>query len=573
MSIFPKRTAQGRTITIHVRAQLSRLGVADLRLSVTDPAGVTTIVRQEQVLLFPRPDQPDVEGDARLALGLYREPPLLLVSQLVDGYLKGRSEKFQDFYRIINRNIHFYSACSLPGNAIPGRYQVALEILSGGRQIAAESARTEHFFVDRVRRVSVEPSRTGTTAYVENESAERTPVRIVEPVDDERMTSRIMVLPGRSVVPIHISREKAFLFYAEDSEWIFVGPLASPLCVRNQTLIPVIGAEAGTMYLARDPAEEGYALSGAAKEIWDKAGGLAQRDELRTAENAAIYDELVRTGILAEVPTSAPDPTARSPGPPGSAEAPVHPTPQTTPQATPQATPQGTFRGERSAPRRARRPALRSATAGDDDHFEKVPAWDRIPMITICARQDDARVRLLEEAIAFWNTSLERIGTPWRIGPFRHSTELVPSELLERLSAGAARSELPAGALDGLVTIPGDMVIVMSDGIFTSFTRTLPHRQGVLIAIRACTSGRLRRSSTVRNLIAHELGHAVGLDHNDDPTTLMCEMPVSRWKGLPAARRHKRDGTTASQEAFLPLTDDELALLRRLYPPAGEALP
>jgi len=60
-----------------------------------------------------------------------------------------------------------------------------------------------------------------------------------------------------------------------------------------------------------------------------------------------------------------------------------------------------------------------------------------------------------------------------------------------------------------------------------------------------------------QNVIAHELGHAIGLGHNDDPTTLMCGRPAPC-----------RPSLFQSQEArFFPLTDREKALLLKMYPP------
>jgi hypothetical protein len=39
-----------------------------------------------------------------------------------------------------------------------------------------------------------------------------------------------------------------------------------------------------------------------------------------------------------------------------------------------------------------------------------------------------------------------------------------------------------------------------------------------------------------RNVIAHELGHAIGLGHNSDPAMLMCGRPASCRPGLFASQ-------------------------------------
>ncbi len=60
-----------------------------------------------------------------------------------------------------------------------------------------------------------------------------------------------------------------------------------------------------------------------------------------------------------------------------------------------------------------------------------------------------------------------------------------------------------------------------------------------------------------RNVIAPELGHAIGLGHNDDPSNLMCGRPASC----------RPDAFRSNVERYLPLMEEEKQFLLKLYPP------
>ena len=105
--------------------------------------------------------------------------------------------------------------------------------------------------------------------------------------------------------------------------------------------------------------------------------------------------------------------------------------------------------------------------------------------------------------------------------------------------------------------LPGDVIVVLSEGDFISFAARSPSGEKALVGIRSHRLSPLTLPNVARNVIAHEVGHAIGLGHNDDPTTLMCGRPAPC---RPAAFQ-------SQTERFFPLTHVEKARLMTMYSP------
>lgn len=184
--------------------------------------------------------------------------------------------------------------------------------------------------------------------------------------------------------------------------------------------------------------------------------------------------------------------------------------------------------------------------------------WRHAPKITVVSAAGDLRLRAVDEAIAFWNRSLAEIGSGFRLGSLRRVAQPISEEALrvlseEVLSGGGRSVNIPPALRD----LPGDITIVLARSAFVSFT-TPPFGENSkwIVGIRGTRFPPMTLPNVPRNVIAHELGHAIGLGHNSDPTTLMCGRPASC----------RPDLFRSNQPRMFSLTENEKRRLLTLYP-------
>lgn len=154
--------------------------------------------------------------------------------------------------------------------------------------------------------------------------------------------------------------------------------------------------------------------------------------------------------------------------------------------------------------------------------------WPQPPAVVVDGPAGDPRTALVYAAVAHWNEVLAGLGSGFRFA---------------RVSTGGSGG-------------PGVIRVVLSDSTdFVSNAVRHSDREAV-VTIRGMSAPPLSMPNVARNVIFHELGHAIGVSHTSDPASVMCGRPAPCRPPLFASPRPR----------YFPLNGEDRAKLLAMYP-------
>lgn len=295
MSIFPKRSIPGSSVTIHWNFNTVHLTDKHVfpyvRIGVQSPDGKTTMLFEQHVLGLPS-IQSRKEMEPSLLLHLNKNTPLLVLADYLSTHHK--REQLIQILQNIQAGRHYYFIYHVPADAPPGKYTLISEVHNGGSIRYSTTAPDDFFLIEKI---TIEENE------IVNHSNEPTPVKIVTYQPDNELRAediKVFEMPPGGSISISSFPGNSFLLYNEERITLPLQNQSAIRCIRNQRALCLPKDE--TLHILF-PNEEVCTLTTAGKSIWEKADGVVTREELCAGGNEQLYQEMVDKQLIIELNT------------------------------------------------------------------------------------------------------------------------------------------------------------------------------------------------------------------------------------------------------------------------------
>ncbi len=306
MSIFPKRTIAGSTVTIHwnltLPAGMETAVCPYVRIGINTPDGKTYLLLEEHVLLLPSTAAPAPPRLPQTGAYQYlnKHTPLLVLAS----YLAGQQprEKLINILTNIQNGRHYYFSWPVPTDAPPGKYTLLSEMYLNGSLKYSGTAADDFFYVEQLD-ITTYPS---GEAMIHNPGPEPVPVKLITyPAGPHQQPENLEVsyIAAGDNRTIITAGKSVFIVYNEERITIPLHAWRQPRTLRNQQYHALQKEEAGepVTYVLPHEGEEAWRLTGPQREIWEAADGISNAAQLRATDSNS-YDEMITHGLIIEIP-------------------------------------------------------------------------------------------------------------------------------------------------------------------------------------------------------------------------------------------------------------------------------
>lgn len=307
MSIFPKRSVPGGTVTIHWNFNTAHLTDVHIcpwvRIGVKDPKGEVAMLFEDHVLGLPDPKDQAQDQDlpAPTLKYLHKNLPLMIMADYLSG--RHKREKLVEILQNIQSGRHYYFTYHVAEDAPLGKYTLISEVHSGGETRYSKTAPDDFFLIEKVSFKCTNESGGKKNAVIVNHSPEKTPVKIVGcmPTVDGKMQTSVNVfeMEGLEEKSVSLTARLNFLLYNEERKVVPLQEGSPDYLLRNQQVLE-LNKNDGSTYLLRKDKEEGYQFTKQTKALWLRSDGLLNKCQLSDEELEA-YKALKADGLITDI--------------------------------------------------------------------------------------------------------------------------------------------------------------------------------------------------------------------------------------------------------------------------------